>query len=274
LNMESPGAKLKRIRLEKGLSLEEVHKKTKIHLDILKSIEEDSLVNFSPVYIKGFLKIYGNFLGVDISEFVFVPRADTIVKKAPQEKLGAFSLFKLHSFNLSAIKPKINIKIMSLVILGLVLLIGIFYLGKGISSLRASRAQAAKRSVLLTEKKVDKKTTVLKTQIKLPLKAKPKNQDIKNPAKKIFTSGVRLTIHAKEDCWVQLKADGKLIGRNVLKKGKTETWQAKEKIEFSLNNAGAVDLEVNNKSIPSLGRRNQAIKNALVNKEGLIDIRR
>ncbi|TRZ96422.1 helix-turn-helix domain-containing protein [bacterium] len=272
--MESPGAKLKRIRLEKGLSLEEVHKKTKIHLDILKSIEEDSLVNFSPVYIKGFLKIYGNFLGVDISEFVFVPRADTIVKKAPQEKLGAFSLFKLHSFNLSAIKPKINIKIMSLVILGLVLLIGIFYLGKGISSLRASRAQAAKRSVLLTEKKVDKKTTVLKTQIKLPLKAKPKNQDIKNPAKKIFTSGVRLTIHAKEDCWVQLKADGKLIGRNVLKKGKTETWQAKEKIEFSLNNAGAVDLEVNNKSIPSLGRRNQAIKNALVNKEGLIDIRR
>jgi cytoskeletal protein RodZ len=273
--MESAGAKLKRIRLEKGLSLEEVHKKTKIHLNILKSIEEDSLLNFSPVYIKGFLKIYGNFLRVDISEFTFVPKADPMVKKAPhQEKPVTFSLFKGPSFTFSAIKPRINIKIISLVILGLILLLGIFYLGKGIFSLRASKAPAVKPTVLLTGKKDDKKNQTLKAQLGLPLKAKPKNQEIKNPAKKISTSGVRLTMHAREDCWVQIKADGKLIGRNILKKGKTETWQAKEKIEFSLNNAAAVDLEVNNKSIPSLGRRNQAIKNALVNKEGLIDIRR
>src|SRR3989338_7892361 len=63
--MESAGAKLKSARLQKGLSLEEAHKKTKIHLNILKAIEEDSLINFSPVYIKGFLKIYCKFLGVD-----------------------------------------------------------------------------------------------------------------------------------------------------------------------------------------------------------------
>ena len=56
--MESPGARLKKIRLEKGISLEEVHKKTRIHLDLLKAIEEDSLINLSPVYTKGFLKIY------------------------------------------------------------------------------------------------------------------------------------------------------------------------------------------------------------------------
>ncbi|MBI3991561.1 MAG: helix-turn-helix domain-containing protein, partial [Candidatus Omnitrophica bacterium] len=63
--MESTGTKLKNLRLQKGLSLEDVHKKTKIHLNILKAIEEDSLVNFSPVYIKGFLKIYCKSLGVD-----------------------------------------------------------------------------------------------------------------------------------------------------------------------------------------------------------------
>ena len=54
--METIGAKLKKIRLEKGLTLEEAHKQTKIHLNILKAIEDESLVNFNPVYIKGFLK--------------------------------------------------------------------------------------------------------------------------------------------------------------------------------------------------------------------------
>jgi len=272
--MESAGAKLKRIRLEKGLSLEEVHKKTKIHLNILKSIEEDSLVNFSPVYIKGFLKIYGNFLGLNTSELLGISKSDIVVKKSLPDKPEAFSLLKGPSFNLSALKPKINIKVFSFVVAGLVLLVVIFYLGRSIILRHAPGTGAAKPSILLPEKKGVKEALIVKARAQLPLKAKSKNQDITTSAKKIATSGVKLSIHAKEDCWVQVKADGKFIGRNVLKKGKTETWQAKEKIEFSLNNAAAVDLEVNNKPIPSLGRRNQAIKNALVNKEGLIDIRR
>ncbi|MCX5703471.1 MAG: helix-turn-helix domain-containing protein, partial [Candidatus Omnitrophica bacterium] len=63
--MEYTGAGLKKIRLERGISLEEVQKKTKIHLNILKAIEGDSLTDLSPVYLKGFLKIYCKFLGLD-----------------------------------------------------------------------------------------------------------------------------------------------------------------------------------------------------------------
>ena len=46
--MESAGERLKKIRLERGLSLEQVHKATKVHLNVLKAIEEDNLVNFNP----------------------------------------------------------------------------------------------------------------------------------------------------------------------------------------------------------------------------------
>jgi len=63
--MESPGTRLKRLRLEKGISLEEVHKKTKVHLNILKAIEEDNLINFSPVYLKGFLNQMGEYKTVE-----------------------------------------------------------------------------------------------------------------------------------------------------------------------------------------------------------------
>jgi hypothetical protein len=57
--------------------------------------------------------------------------------------------------------------------------------------------------------------------------------------------------------------------QNILKKGRSESWQATNKIELSLSNAQAVELEVNGKRISSLGRKAQALKNILITKEGL-----
>jgi hypothetical protein len=83
-------------------------------------------------------------------------------------------------------------------------------------------------------------------------------------------AGIRLVIQAKENCWVRLTADGRVIFQNILRKGRSETWQAKDKIELSLGNAGVVVLEVNGKVMPSLGRKGQTIKNIVITaKEGL-----
>jgi len=80
---------------------------------------------------------------------------------------------------------------------------------------------------------------------------------------------ISLDIRAKENCFIQVKSDGRVIFQNILKKGRSESWQAKDKIELSLGNAGAVELEVNGKRISGMGRRGQAIKNILITKEGL-----
>jgi hypothetical protein len=55
-----------------------------------------------------------------------------------------------------------------------------------------------------------------------------------------------------------------------LKKGRFENWYAKDKIELSLGNAAAVDLEVNGRPISNLGRKGQALKNIVITKEGLM----
>jgi hypothetical protein len=98
--------------------------------------------------------------------------------------------------------------------------------------------------------------------------AKPQSQQ-KIEETVAVISGIRLGIRAKEDCWLHVKTDGKTVFQNILKKGRFENWQAKEKIELSLGNAGVVELEVNGKLISSLGRRGQAVKNILITKEGL-----
>jgi len=244
--MESPGARLKKIRLEKGLSLEEAHKKTKIHLNVLRALEEDSLIDFNPVYVKGFLKIYCNFLGLDPKDYIpdyQEPRSKVELSRDFPRKSAP--LFRIPSLKLPTLKA-VHIKTVFTVILIVVFIVLLFKLGKTLSLKRSP----ALNKTSITSSKIDK-TPVSKPEVASTVKI------------------IRLDIRAKENCFVQVKSDGQVIFQNVLRKGRAENWQAMNKIELSLGNAAAVELEVNGKRISALGRRGQALKNILITKEGL-----
>jgi len=253
--MESSGAKLKNARLQKGLSLEDVHKKTKIHLNILKALEEDSLVNFSPVYIKGFLKIYCKFLGIDPRDCIpsYKEPAAEITRLSGSKEKPVASL-KLPRWNFFLFKGiHIKPKVIGLAALIIILLVGLFNLGRFIS-IKASRRlpKRIEPSAIVSPFKPHPKLPVVRLQNLAVIKI------------------ITLDIYAKDNCFIQAKCDGRIIFQNILKKGRSESWQAKEKIELSLGNAGAVELEVNGKRISGLGRKGQALKNILITKEGLI----
>lgn len=285
--METVGAKLRKIRLEKGYSLEDAHKKTKIHLNILKALEEDSLVDFSPIYIKGFLKIYCNFLQVNPKDFIFDYKdkehaaLKTVVpqqkekKDVPQTPLvkqaSIFNTtFVFVSRVFSLILSKIKIIIIGIVIL--LMVIAVFKIGGGVVSKFKSMPKKTKISNVSvppkTVKKIQEapKTVVSGVSKKMPpLEVSVQSSVPKTPVATL----IRLGIKAKDNCWIQVRADGKIIFQGVLKKGRFENWQAKEKIELSLGNAGVVELEVNGKHIASLGRKGQALKNILITRNGL-----
>ena len=142
-------------------------------------------------------------------------------------------------------------------------LLAVFSLFFGLNKFRHSRNKASPKQ----------KTS--SSQISYPAKTKTsavtttKGQTSQVPAiaPKEIPSVIRLGAYAREDCWILLKADGRVVFQNILKKGRSENWQADQKIEFSLGNAGVVDLEVNGKRMPVLGRRGQVIKNIVITKE-------
>ncbi len=68
---ETLGQRLARARKEKGLTLEDVARATKIRVPRLRDMEADDYSNFpSLVYARGFLKNYTAFLGIDASETI------------------------------------------------------------------------------------------------------------------------------------------------------------------------------------------------------------
>jgi cytoskeletal protein RodZ len=66
---EISGSKLKQIREERNITLEQVAKSTRIRLSILQDLENDEYTDLgSRVQIRGFLKLYADFLGVPLEE--------------------------------------------------------------------------------------------------------------------------------------------------------------------------------------------------------------
>ncbi len=262
--MELIGAKLKKIRLEKGLTLEEVHKKTKIHLNILKAIEEGSVVDLNPVYLKGFFKIYCKFLSVDFYEQAKVKPIDT-----PDNQVKPVSFIQSASSKMGSLDSAQKIKLPILIISAVIFLSAIFGLGKIIAFKRSvSLARKNASSYEAAQVRVSKKAESSKVQKARVLNTIPKPQIIQTGSGSNI-SGVRLTINAREDCWIKVKSDGKLLYHGILKKGRPDSWVAKEKINLSLGNAGAVNLNVNGQVITSLGRKGQVIKDIVITKGGL-----
>ena len=71
------GQKLEEARKRKGVSLREVSESTKIRGDYLSAIESGNLeINLPEVYLRGFVRLYAKFLGLDQDAMVAELDAD------------------------------------------------------------------------------------------------------------------------------------------------------------------------------------------------------
>jgi transcriptional regulator with XRE-family HTH domain len=256
MNIETAGSRLKKIRQERGLSLEEVQKKTRVHLNVLRAIEGDSISNLSPIYLKGFIKIYCGYLGLEAKDFIGSsgqpqkPVLNATVGRpigTRVEKKNSF--IKDASIKLGVIKPWVNLK--KIIIFAAIAVIFIFLavnLIKFVSVRPKNRLERAKIAMPVSAPKLAAK------QAKF-------NQDL--------AGGFTLGIFARGKSWISAKVDGRVVFHGMLARGRSETWQVREKAELSLGDAAAVELQVNDQRFTNLGRHGQALKNIVINKEGL-----
>lgn len=90
--MRTVGKTLKEARLEKLLTLEEVEKNIKIRKEMLEALEADDFDKLPPsTFVKGFIKNYGKYLGLETSKLLALFRRDYEGKKHPDQVLDSFS---------------------------------------------------------------------------------------------------------------------------------------------------------------------------------------
>ena len=89
------------------------------------------------------------------------------------------------------------------------------------------------------------------------------------PAEPAASSGLALTLRAKERCWVSVRADGQTVLDRVLAAGESETVQAEGELVLSVGNAGGLDFRVDDRPGVSLGKSGEVRRNIVITRENL-----
>lgn len=300
------GSLLKATREAKGISLETVHEATKIPMDALKAIEEGYTVRrISSFYLKGFMKMYAEYLGVNVKDIApdMAPKKKQPLKSAESPSAG-FDLEQWISKTFTRRrKQQIVIAIGVLLCFFILFKIITFFTHKGPGPAKVKKAEKVKPDAKAVKvKAVDTKATKAKdakaekddvialenirigeiVKAEKPSAKVSQNSEAVNelPAKTSAAvpqpaatqeaqKKITLTARAKKDSWLRVRSDGVVVFQSTLSRGSVETWIARERIEISGKNINQLEFELNGKLIGALSRRDYDAKNVIVTKDGL-----
>lgn len=238
--METLGQRLKKAREEKGITIEQAHSQTKIQQHTLISMEEDKFKDIAAsVYVKGFLKKYAQFLGLDGEGLVreyeqLYPSSKEVKMTVESEQLLKEAGKRSFPVSLTA------------VISGAVLIILLAII------ISWTLTHRKKTPTEVAAKKSQKTAIVQKEAVDLLV---PK------------TEPLRLIISTKDDVWIQAKCDGKVMFQNILPKGGMKKLMANDDFELWFGKADVVSLSLNGHMLGSPGRG--IVKGVKVTREGI-----
>ena len=285
ISMVSIGGELKAARERKGVTLDQAQKQTRIYAGVLSALENgrgDEIL--TEVYVRGFLKKYSEYLGLDanviVKEYDLLhsrPRAQMPDKAAPEVrplKLEQRPALKLHN----ADDPGMFIRIKPVLVIGVVLVI-IFFAGKGIVGLmKASSARKPPAVVNLKKTGSSKKQVVKKAAVNVPLTAAVQEQaSVNNEAPVEAYSDakyetpknlpIKLEMKIKRSVMVKLKVDGSLRFGTVLYGGTKKMVSANKSINLYIAKAEFVELTLNGN--PLTIKEKGIIKDLEITKKGV-----
>lgn len=212
--MQSVGEKLKKARLDKKLSLEQVYQQTKIQPKILEALEEDEAYeSLSPVYLKSFLKAYANYLKLD-GDRILREYSHSQEPKASQTEV----VLKKRHKTTKELKPMLIIRTVFSIALAILL---VFYFRFAANKIKQSASEDKQQKV---------KIRVL-------------------PATKVKPDDFNLQVEALSDCWMRVRVDGQELFQGILAKGKKEKWQGKNRIELRIGKPEALRVRLNGELI-------------------------
>lgn len=270
---------LKTTREAKGLTLDIVHEATKIPLDALKAIEEGYSVRIlSPFYYRGFIKIYAEFLGLDVKEMYVQYGLDQAAPKpAPTSTVSTPKPSKTIPVKQSrkiapppppnvileqmqgGVSTFLNPKTFKLIFKIIAFVLVVFLLVKTVGYLalffHRSGLTSRKQSVVFTQD-----NSISRHEGSMH------HDSVQAPSE---DNRVEVAVRASRDIWLLVKADGQVVYETTLSKGSMENWTADKKIELSGRDIEWLDMEVNNKQIGFLGGGDRRIRKVLITQEGL-----
>ncbi len=267
------GTLLKRAREAQGLSLESIHEATKIPLDALRGIEEGYTVRtLSKFYYRGFLKMYAQYLNMDLKEILGEEQKPVLPKYTRPTKEPSWDFEQVFTRFFTKERKQLLLR-------GLGIVLSFFIAWKVMAFIVTRWPKPVKKEIVKKQEPKVEKTKKSETQeSKKSAPAKPAETKAVNPAlaqtpqavshTQVLTN-ISLTARARKNSWLNVKADGHTVFQGALSVGSVETWAANDKIEISGKNLNQLEFELNGKMIGTLGRADRKAKTIIITRDGL-----
>lgn len=260
-NIDNIGEYLKKIRGEKGISLEDLSSKTRININCLKALEENDFARIPvKVFAKGFLRVYARALALDEKEILTL--FDNSSKEYYENKSANEWLKEKKEIQVEKDTKK-NSFILSLVAGSFLLILIMFIIFHSIGSRRGDQSvDRSLEEVIIPPSPPVKESGSLVQEERISDDIQAEGPQVKVPPKEML-----LEVEATEDTWVSAKIDDGFIKEALLKPGDKVVWKASNKFLLTLGNAGGVKLKWNGKPLEPLGPRGRVIRNYPLQRE-------
>ena len=241
------GEDLRRERLIRDVSLEEISAATKISVRLLTALEKSDVGKLpAPVFTRGFIRAYSKHLGLDPDEMVNAYLADVAPDKgkdAPSRKGRVRSRF-LRGRRAAAGTIVVSVA-------GILLLLGLIVRPQRHNAPVAERVARPVESVSFKNVAVS------------PGPA-PSIQDAPDPQPSVTPAGVSMLLEFDQDSWTEVSADGTTVFSGLIKRGESRRFEAREGFRLTLGNAGGVRVTVDGRALEPLGAAGQVVRNLAV----------
>ena len=233
------GISLQKARRERKISLKKAYEDTRIKIKYLIALEEDNYDLFSAdIYIKGFLRNYANYLGLDGDELIKIYEEQyPSIQTKPEIGLKKLKLRSLKT-------ERMYHKRFRLIIIGIISIIIIWLITKNVFHYFFAPA-------------------VEKSSIKSFVSNKELVSDKKQEDK------LYIQVDIKEITWLRVIVDGIMVEERNFYPGESKSWNVREKIKLRIGNVWGLDLRLNNKLIDIISPSKGAVLDLTFNKEML-----
>lgn len=244
--MQTLGDILRAEREKQGASFKDVEKATSIRALYIQAIEEG---NYSilpgEVYLKGFIRNYANFLGLNGQEMVDLYRQSQQPEPVAPAEPAKKERKKREKGDSGSGSKKWLIAAVVVLLLGGAAGLALFSLNSPAPIAPPPTPQTQSRQPLQpTPPAPATPQTPQGTQAPAP------------PAARAVVIGAKYT----EPAWTLVTADGKTVYEGIPKVGETFTWSADRSITIRLGNARGVDITYNGQPQAKLGGDGEVIE--------------
>lgn len=244
------GEELRRERVVRDISLEEISAATKISKRLLIALEASDLSRLpAPIFTRGFIRAYALHLGIDPDEKVNAYLADLKLGEpgdAPApKKARPRSRFLRGRRTAGTIVGGVA---------GVLLLLGWIANPERRPAPQRAKAVAAVEPVAF--KNVSFSSDPTPTIRQDPTEGESETETVPAPV----AARVTLTLECEGDSWAKLIADGATVFAGMIRRGERRSFEAREGFRLTLGNAGGVRVTVDGRPLDPLGRNGEVVR--------------